>query len=254
MFLERPAFPAKFSELELREKVGTLLGQKGITKFYFSDSNFYFVPYWFFSFDIFSDSETKTELKANGTSAFNSFSLIFDEGVAKLASMQGLKKESQPDEDLEFEVLSSKVSEKEIRDLMKGRLASIHGVKRDGVILSGVEMFFVPFWGFKVNSDSQELEFRVNAVNGDVLGEQEVKERQKEFNEIFSEALQDLTNPSSWIENIKNLTPDFSNASTKKQSKSNGSFIDQLKTNEELRLILLGAIAIAVILWAVYVV
>lgn len=253
MFLEKPSFPVSLSQGEAEEKVSALLNKKNWTNFSFTKTKLVFVPYWFFNYHISKDSEDKTELIGDGFNAMNAFENDFDQEVADVARNPDLTKTNEVSEDNEFNVLNSKTTEQEAREIILVKLADQQQVPRDSILLSGLERNYVPFWIVKVRIGEKELGLTVNASDGKLLHDDLIPNREKGMSELTSEALKELSNPLEWLNYSKDIASSvakglFSHSPKKTHSGDHALALN----NQDMQILILGVIAILVIIWAIY--
>ena len=253
MFLEKPSFPVSLNQGEAEGKVSALLNQKHWINFSFVKTKLVFVPYWFFNFHISKDSKDKTELIADGFNAMNAFENDFDQEVADIARDPELTKTNEVDDDEEFNVLNSKTSEQEVREIILVKLADQQKVPRDSILLSALELNYVPFWIVKVRIEEKELGLSVNASDGKLLHADLVPDREKGMSELTSEALAELSNPLEWLNYSKDIASSvakglFSHSPKKTHAGDNALVLD----NRDMQILILAIIAILVIIWAIY--
>src|SRR3989338_1822998 len=248
MFLEKPSFPVSLSEGEAEEKVSSMLNEKQWSNPAFSKHTLIFTPYWFFSYDIYKEDKHETKLLNSGLNALNAFENKLEPHIAELSKRPDFEKSNEINEELTINVLESKTTEDEAKEMILLRIASKEKVHRSQIILSGLELFFVPFWIIRIFLDEKEVGIVVNASTGEITNRSAVPVREKAFNELSSEALKELVNPLEWINYSVDLASSASKglfASGKKTSSKNFFGI----SNYELQLLILAIIAILVILW-----
>ncbi|PIN85076.1 MAG: hypothetical protein COV47_04025 [Candidatus Diapherotrites archaeon CG11_big_fil_rev_8_21_14_0_20_37_9] len=250
MFLSKPAFKVSVDQGVAEEKAGSLIKKRGWKGNSFSSSLLY-IPFWFFSFDVFEETDSKkVSSHKKGSNALNAFFNNFDEHTAELVFREKQEKEKSPSHSFTFEILEPKFSFDDALKVITGRIASEQKVVKDSVVISGLEMVFVPVWVLVTELNGKSIELRVNAVTGEMTNTAAIPIREKDFSELFSEAVVDLTNPASWTENLAGL---FS-ANVSLPSSNETPVLKQLKSDSDLQLIILGIIAIIVILIVVYVI
>lgn len=253
MFLEKPSFPVSLSQGDAEEKVSALLNQKNWTSFSFARTKLVFVPYWFFNYHISKDSEDKTELIGDGFNAMNAFENDFDQEIADIARNPDLEKTNEVNEDDEFNVLNSKTTEQEAREIILVKLADQQQVPKASILLSGLEMNYVPFWIVKIRIGEKELGLTVNASDGKLLHDELIPNREKGMSELTSEALKELSNPLEWLNYSKDIASSvakglFSHSPNKTQASENKIALN----NQDMQILVLALIAILVIVWAIY--
>ena len=247
MLLEKPAFPVSADSKKAGQEVGSLLEKRQWLSAPLPSFSLEYVPYWFFNFDVFHGTAEKHSSHSKNSSSLNAVSREFDAGVAELLHSGEKPSDFQPlNGEHGLKVFPSRLSAKEALELIRSKLALQEKVSKDNVVVSGLELFFVPFWIVVAPLGAgKSVELKVNAASGKILNPEAVPEREKEFSEAFSEALSDLSAPEKWAENI---AAGFSSVPV--LVKDLWAFFSR---EEDARIIMLGIIAAVIILWAIYV-
>ena len=246
MFLEKPSFPISLELGQAQEKVSILLEKKHWNNFSFSTSTLIFVPYWFFSYDIFEEDK-KTKLVSSGSNALNAFSREFEKKVSDLEMIESVSKTNSVDENIEFRVLESKLSEQEAREIIPIKIASQENISRANLILSGLETFFVPIWIINIDLQERVISLRVNATTGEIINADSVPNREKGFSELAKETINELATPNGWFEYSVGVISSFSNGVS---GKAKSSELDL--QNPDVQILVLAIIALIVIIWVAY--
>ena len=251
MFIEKPAFPVSVDLSEAGEKVSNLLKRRHWIAFTFSSTILVYVPYYFYSYDIVEETEKKTNHVSSGSKAFNAFNKEFDAEVADLASLEDVSRSNEVSEEDAPRVLSPKINESEAKDIILVKTASLAGTSKKNVMISGLELFYVPFWIVKANvklgvDEKHELGLRINATTGNIVNEASVPFKEKGFSELTSEALDDLSKPSEWINYSVELASKLSKGFKGKSDNSLNL------SNPDVKILVLAIIAIIVIIWVAY--
>jgi len=255
MFIEKPAFPVSIDLSEAGEKVSSLLKKKHWKGFTFSSTNLIYVPYWFYSYDVAEETEKKTKHVSSGFKALNAFSREFDDEVAELHSLEDASRTNEVDEDSNPRVLQLKLSESEAKDLILVKTASMENTVKANVMISGLEMLFVPFWIVKVNvktdvTEKHGLALKINATTGKIINDAVLPFREKGFSELTSETLKELSNPIEWLNYSVELVSKFSKGMFYAKDQMPSNSLDL--SNPDVRILVLAIIAIIVIIWVAY--
>ncbi|HLC79844.1 MAG TPA: hypothetical protein VJG83_05500 [archaeon] len=266
MFLEKPSFLPKYSLEEAEKKVSSLLKKKHWKNFSFSSAahgpsaghshgSTFYVPYWFFSYDIYRQHEGSTEIISKGSNALNAFSNEFEEAISNLAFTEGLEKGNEIDEQ-NTQVLAARVGQDEAREIIAVRLASARHTSKGNVIISGLELLFVPIILIEVNANGNHISLRVNAATGDILNKDAVPTREKDLRELSQELLRELSTPQGWIKYSREVVDDISrsvSSSPKPKSARVQNLISIKFINNDTTILLLAAAAIIIVLVLAYV-
>ncbi|MCR4335319.1 MAG: hypothetical protein NUV57_02160 [archaeon] len=254
MFIEKPAFPVSVDLSEAGEKVSNLLKEKHWNGFTFSSTNLIYVPYYFYSYDVVEETEKKTNHVFSGSKAFNAFNKEFDSAVADLILLENVSRSNEVSEEDDPRVLVSKMNESEAKEILLIKTASLENTSKKNVMISGLEMFYVPFWIAKIEvksnvSEAHELNLRINATTGNIVNKSSVPFRDKGFSELTSEAFEELSNPSEWIKYSVELVSKVSKGFNQTNGKPDYSLSF---SNPDVLILILAIIAILVILWVAY--
>ena len=265
MLLEKPAFSPKLSAAEAEGRVSSLLKKNHWASYDFSGRELYFLPYWFFSYDTYRHDK-KTSLLSSGFGALNAFSNEMDDAVASMAKDSGLEREKEIEEGSMKNAVGARLSIGEAREIISVRLASKEGASKEHVIISGLEMLFVPIWLINASVDGREISLRVNATTGDIMNKKAVPRREKGFSELTQEMLRELSTPQGWAEYsggaVDMISRAFSGAANGALNEpgAHGHGDEQSGAHEwgfnlsgeDMKVLALAIIAIAAVLWAVY--
>lgn len=249
MYLEKATFPVSFDLKEAKEKVASLLKQNHWLDFSFTSYKLFYIPYIFFHYDIFEEMEKKVTHVSKGSNALNSSTKEFEKEISEMSSLHSAK-ESEPINDYDFKVIAPVLSEHDAEEFIKLKIASIEGTAKQNVMVSGIEMFFVPLWEIKVTALDHKFVFRVNSTLGKILNPQiAVNDQPKTTHELASEALQEFSDPKEWLnysaELLSGLPQKFSGVFSTQNTKSS-------QQNSFTIVLVLAILAIIVILWVVY--
>ena len=198
MFLEKPAFPVLIEIGQAEGDSSHLLDSKGWHDYQFYTVSILYIPYYFFSYDIFDESSGKTKIVAKGSGALNANTSEFDEEVIDLYFHEQGKKSAEIGHNYTYDALKSRVSEREAKEIISVRLAAASEVARKNVLLSGFEMLFVPVWILNFTIAGKKLSLRMNATTGEVLNEEIIPMREKTHNDVVAEAIDEISDPRNW--------------------------------------------------------
>src|SRR3989344_2990720 len=269
MLLEKPAFSPALNAADAERAVSSLLKKNHWNKYDFSGKEIFYIPYWFFSYDIYEQVEKKTNHLSSGFNSLNAFSNEFDKSIAALTHDSDAKKKNELDDAANVHVVSPRLSEDEARGIISVRLASNEGTSKEHVIISGLAMFFVPIWLIVVSISKKKISLRVNAVNGDIENAKAVPRREKGFSELTAEVLEELKTPAGWIEYstgavgmISDAIAGIAKSSVQSKKKNKFSVSGKISfsageeapsiSNNDIQVIILAMVAIIIILWAIY--
>ncbi len=182
----------------MEKKVASLLASMRHDKTEIKSHSLVYIPYWFFSFDIYESADSKTKVIASGFSSLNAFSKEFDHRLAYLSHSHP-KKEDLPSSGPGAEVLPPKLAEEaEVKEILPVLLASRHDASKDNVIISGLEFAYVPFWRISIDAHDESVVLRMNAVTGKIINVGDIHPRGKAIQELVTETFRELSDPMQW--------------------------------------------------------
>lgn len=255
--LDKEAFKISFDLFMTKQKLERLVKDSGsYHETHFVDQSVLYMPYWFFSYNIFIEENGKVIKKLNDYNALNSSKQTFEKDIAELRFLESVARTKKTSHSFPIKVLVARIKENEAREIIAGEMAHKNKVRASDILISSLNWFYIPFWIITMQLDGKTIEFRVNAISGDVLNE-DIVEKKDVSEGIFSEVLGDLMNPSKWGEYL-----DFSKKeSSKKHSKTADE--DEFETkpravkanitsNPDFTVLFLAILAIIVIIWVAY--
>ena len=251
MLLEKPAFPVLVEIGEAEETVSHILESKGWGNYKFARVSIRYVPYYFFSYDIYDESSGKTKMLAKGRSALNAHTNEIARELSDIGAIQAESKSPEIKHDYHYEALAPKISERDAKEIILVVLSSEMGASRKNVIISGLELAFVPFWVLKYSIGEKNYSATMNAVTKKIISDGNIPGHEKTQQEIMAETYKELFDPGQWLHHascaIGDLIDFFFPKGGKASSKKGG-----VLSNPDYRIILLAIIAIFVVLWVLY--
>lgn len=258
MFLNKPALSVSFSLEDTVELIESTIKAKHWSQFEVADVKLLYKPYFVFNYDTFSEESAGPETEEaattggkvvtgteSGKAALDAISNALDDYAASLFDSPGVKLTNKIDHKYPYEVQRPLVRHTpEIQKIIQVKMAAKLQLPKDNVIITGVEMVYVPFWVAYVAVAEGNYRLDINAVTGEILNEQEVPEREKTWLEVTSETFEDLKRPGAWLEYSKQVgTGLFSGILSL-------PVFDTLRENRKLQIIILLIIALVVAAWA----
>ena len=163
-----------------------------------------YTPFWFFSFDAFEQKENKEISKHHtGKKTLNAKTNELSDFLAGFPEKDEVVIENEASKEFPSEILDANISSQEAKEVVSVRIASNLGFAKENVLVSGLELFFAPFWVTFVTVNNQNFRIQINAVTGDTSGAEQVPEREKGFLELTKETINDLKSPGAWVEYSK---------------------------------------------------
>ena len=97
-----------------------------------------------------------------------------------------------------FEAQDSKLSKDELNKVITLKLASDLDVSKDNIAISALEKIYLPVWSVSVTLGEENYRTVINAVDGEIISEEEIPEKERGWLEITAETINDLKNPGAW--------------------------------------------------------
>ena len=164
------------------------------------------MPYWICSYDAFAESadeESKSKSVSeagSGKMGLNAVSNELDEAVASLYEGASLEETVKPDKKYPFEIQRPRIRDREAERIIPLKVAAMLGTTKDNIVISGLDMVYVPKWMAFVTVAEGTYRLEINAVTGEITNEEQVPVRERGWLELTGETLQDLKRPGAWIE------------------------------------------------------
>ncbi|PIN98220.1 MAG: hypothetical protein COT90_05325 [Candidatus Diapherotrites archaeon CG10_big_fil_rev_8_21_14_0_10_31_34] len=251
MKLKENSFPLSFSLQETTDFIKQTLEEKNWFEFEVIEVKIVFVPYYFYSFEAFfeSDEEGKKIVSdtSNGKLALNGLTGELDESISVPESDELVKEIEELPENIPFEEKSFELTEK-IEQIVQIKTAHHLRTGKDNVIIHSIKKVLYPVWIIDFSVEEQTFQFTVSGVDGSVILEEEIPERELGFWEITSETLNELKSPSSWINYTTSVISDSANFVVK--NTFSGNLMHNLLHNWKYQSFILLIILILIVLWS----
>lgn len=205
MILNKPSFSISFTFEDTISLIEKLIKKRRWTGFSVADVKLTYYPYWTFRYSVFVEKEDEkenrkvTEELGSGRHAVDALTGELNEKIISVMEKSGLEIIKEPKENYPFEVIKPEIEEKEVKQILPLKIASLKGTTKDHVILSNIKLVYLPVWDIGVTIEDKNHRLEVNAVTGEIYNEEEVLERERGWIEITNETLSDLKNPGAWV-------------------------------------------------------
>lgn len=252
MLLEKPAFSINVEIITAEETVSRILDSKGYANYQFGRVYIKYVPYYFFSYDIYDESSGKTKLIAKGHSALNAYTNEIAHELSNLATLEAGDKSPEIKHDHRYEVVNPRISERDAKKIILVALSSEKNTSKKNVIVSGIEMLFVPFWVLEYTIDEKNYVATMNAVTKELIDDGNPPMREKTKRELLREAYTELFSFKNWLYHISsfiNSLVDFLTLGNSKHDKKHG---EQKLLNDDFKIIIIAIIAIIIVFFLIY--
>lgn len=249
MKLKEQSFPLSFSLQETTDFIKAKIEEKNWFEFEVIEVKIVFVPYYFYSFESFFESEEEGKKivsdTVNGKLALNGLTGELDETVSLPDSSELVKEIEELPENIPFEEKSFELTEK-IEEIVQVKTARHLRTGKDNVIIHSIKKVLYPVWIIDFSVVEHTFQFMVSGVDGSVISEEEIPERMLGFWEITAETLNDLKSPSSWINYSASVISDSANFMIK--NTFSGNIVHNLLHNWKYQTLILLIILIIVVL------
>ncbi|HLC36196.1 MAG TPA: hypothetical protein VJK05_01140 [archaeon] len=202
MLLNKPFFSISLPLDKVHSSIESFLADHYWTDFQHVSTKIIFTPHYFFNYDIYFEKDSEALKKKvisgheSGAACINSNTGKLTEKIAEIFAGTQSKKEF--DLDIPFEIISSKVSEKEVREIAPLRIASKFSLPKENVVISALEEVLVPEFFAKYRVEEVDYEFKADAVSGEILNPEVISEKQRSWKEAAKETFSELKSPSAW--------------------------------------------------------
>lgn len=250
MRLGKLSFPIKISTEDVIEQVKGLLEEKEWKEYEIQKPELFFLPYWVFSYNSFSETVDESGAKSTaegeqGLTAMNGQSSELEEEIGQIYDKMETELVTKPIE-TSFKIVRFRIQPPEASKLAQLKAAAKLGIDKESVVISGLKQVYFPVWICSASFEGQNMEFQIDAVQGNLLSEEEVPYRGKTASELAGETVSDLKNPLNWFrylfDIIKGVLSFFWNNPLSKW------FRTQLITNPRFQMAFLGLIVLLIVL------
>jgi len=225
MLEEKQFFKVKIPLENAISLIDSSIKSKHWDNFSVAELKLVYTPFWFFSFDAFEQKENKAISKHHtGKKTLNAKTNELSDFLAGFPEKDEAVIEKEVSKEFPSEILDAKISSQEAKEVASVRIASNLGFVKENVLISGLELFFVPLWVTFVTVNNQNFRIQINAVSGDTSGAEKVPEREKGFLEITQETINDLKSPGAWVEYSKQASKGVTSVFSKGGETSTSGF------------------------------
>lgn len=207
--LDHPAYQLNLTSKQILGILETLLEERHWKDFDLANVKLVYKPYWFFNYDVYKEEEVPG--KGEVAQEYGS-QMVLDARKSNLEPMlmqilNEIPVESREEikHDVDHDILKQTVTEEEGRRLAKVKLAGkMKGVSKDDVVISGVDLRYVPMWRIWVDLKGGKTQrIDIDGISGSPFNIQKVPERERGFMEVTKDTLEDLKKPEGWVDYSK---------------------------------------------------
>ena len=248
VYLGKPTFPISFALEEVVGRIGDTLKSKHWHKFEMGDVKLVYVPYYIFNCDLFHEQEEdgKISEKHAGKHAISAVTRELNQKVADAFIEHEDKLVNEMQEAYPAVIRKAVLDKKEMEKIAGLRLAAWKETGSKHIIVSGLDMIYFPVWIVYVTVAEGTYKFEISALDGTVMEEDEVPEREKGFLEITGETLEELKEPGAWLRYSKGVLVETGKFVAKKSVWD--KIVNELRHNRNAQIGVIAVIAIILIL------
>jgi len=226
MYLGNPSLPVSIPAEKALEKVKQILEEKNWRDFESGGMKLSLFPCFYFTYHYFLEEEKEgkkiVSLSKDGLLALNATTLKADEKLARTIKDNSEKADNTAPE-IEFEEKESMVGRESEEKVLQVKTAEFFSAPLDNVVISNVKKYFVPVYESFITIEGTTHDIRINAVNGEVEGIEDVPQREKGFLELTRETFSDLKEPKAWLDYSKGLAKETGKLLASKDNADNKS-------------------------------
>lgn len=188
MILNAPAIIPSVDESGVSNLIYTLSKSKGWEGAIVQEMKLIYFPFWVFNYHTYTGE--------SGKGAIDALDGALAQDIAALARFPRRTRE------VEAQVFSPAISEDEAKEVAKAKIVHKLGVGKEDVVISGLQLIYVPFWHVTVLLGKKTHVLIINAVSGQIV-QGDIPERPRGWEDAFSDALAMMLSPEGWKEFLK---------------------------------------------------
>jgi hypothetical protein len=251
MYLSKPVFPISFNSDDIEDFIDSFVKKRHWNSFEIKSEKLVYVPFYLFVFESFSESEGKqknAKIVSGSQSGSMALNALTSELVEDSSELSNEELSNKPTENYAFEIQKPKIQEKDAEKIAVIKLSSKMGVPCENIIISSIELAYLPVWFVAIECGKKEFIFKINACTGKTVNEIDIPERNRGFGEIADETIYELKKPSAWAKYSSEIASD-----TVSWVSKNPAILPSAKnlfSDPQTIVIILAITAIIAVLWA----
>ncbi|MBI1973819.1 hypothetical protein HYS54_03315, partial [Candidatus Micrarchaeota archaeon] len=199
MILDKPALKLNIGVQDILDVLEGTLRERNWGNFEVASLKLVYTPYYVFNYDVLIQSESASQ-GFSGLMAINATTGKLEPSLAQIMEQQPVNYEKEPSHDIKFEIDTFAITDKELADTCKLKMAAELQVPKEAMGVSAFRPVYWPTWRIFVSLPRKTQRIDVEAVSGFPLNIQEVPVREKTWLEVTSETLGKLKSPSGIAE------------------------------------------------------
>ncbi len=206
MKLDKPSLPISLSKEDALSQINETIMEKNWREeeIEISELSLLYVPFFVFNYEAFQESKAEESEQPvvsetqNGCMALNAFDSELNEEIAQLFEEEELNLEKKTPKEVAFELQKTRLNDEEAKQIAQVKVAAQLSLGKDNIIISALELVYVPFWLTIAKVGEEEYRVEINAVSGAMTGLEELPERGKGYGELAKETVSELKDPFAW--------------------------------------------------------
>ncbi len=259
MYLGNPMLPLKVSAKENLEIIKKELQKNNWTVFELGKPKLILVPYFYFKYHFFEESEKNGEKiiqnSSDGELALNASNLSLEQSACDIIK-KSFEESTNKLERNDFETIKPIVEKKEIKKILPIKTGEFFKIPKKNIIITEIKNYYLPRYKTKIFLNKKEYDVLVSAVDGKIICFGKIPFREKGVEEVVKETLFDLSDPKNWLKYLKEIlegTKDKTIEKVKEETKIKRKGPRLNFFSSEIILVLIIIIALFLIFVAIFV-
>ncbi|MBR9706920.1 MAG: hypothetical protein GOV15_00610 [Candidatus Diapherotrites archaeon] len=207
MRLDSPAFAIKLDMDQALKVLKSRMQKKHWHNFKAGTIKLVYVPYYVFNYTVYQKASAEqggiVTGEKTGRKAANAVNADFTDIVAYIMDTQPIQTEKETSHTYDIEVTPPTVTKDEIKKVAPARLAAQFQTPTESVLISGLSMIYMPVWRIWTTVNAGTFRLDIDTILGTIMNEEQVPSRERGFEEITMETLNDLKTPKNWSKYAK---------------------------------------------------
>ena len=186
MVLRNPAILPKLDGSTVSTLCATICKSKGWRDVVILSVSLKFTPFWIFNYDTYDGKSGRGEINAiDGSLSF------------KYAEYTN----GETSNDVSGRIDTPMIKSHEAKDVIRVKLVSSLGVGKDDVVISAINLYYVPFWVCSADLGDNTISVLVDGVSGEILTD--IPEAELTWDQVLRQTFVDVFSVSGFISLVK---------------------------------------------------